>query len=138
MTLIKNILLIFIGLSAGGVISGGVFAFITMIGVIPRLTFRTGTAKYISVVEDSIMLGGILGNIVAVFEPGLPIGIIGLLVYGLFSGIFVGCLSMALAEALKVIPVFVRRVKLTQGLPIVILSIAIAKALGAFYQLYMK
>lgn len=138
MTLIKNILLIIIGLSAGGIISGGIFAFITMIGIIPRLTFRTGTAKSISYVEDAVMLGGILGNVFSVFSPRVPVGIIGLILFGFFAGNFVGCLALALAEALKVIPVFVRRMKLTKGMPVILFVIAIAKALGSFYQLYIR
>lgn len=138
MTLIKNILIVIIGLSAGGVISGGVFAFITMIGIIPRLAFRTGMAKSIVYLEDAVMWGGILGNIFSIFSPRFPVGMIGLIVFGFFAGNFIGCLALALAEVLSVIPVFIRRIKLTQGMPLILLAIAIGKALGSFYQLYLR
>ena len=42
--LIKNLLLIFAGVAGGFSIAGGVFAFIVMIGVLPRLAGRTHTA----------------------------------------------------------------------------------------------
>lgn len=136
--LIKNIVLVFIGLSAGLTVSGGVFAFITMIGIVTRLASRTNTAKYIRFYEDCIVAGGALGNIIFIFQWKLPIGIIGLIIFGLCSGIFVGCLAIALAEVLKAIPVFIKRINLTQGLPYIVLSIALGKGLGAFYQLFIK
>lgn len=41
----RQLLLLFIGLSAGGVIAAGIFAFLAMIGVLPRLVGVTGTKK---------------------------------------------------------------------------------------------
>lgn len=138
MTLIKNIILIVIALAGGVTVSGGIVAFITMLGIIPRLASRTGTAKHMLLYEDCIMLGGIIGNVIAVFAIKIPMGFPGLLVFGIFSGIFVGCLAMALAETVNVIPIFTRRIKLTQGITFVLLSIALGKGLGAFYQLYFR
>ena len=73
-----------------------------------------------------------------VFEISVPFGSAMLAVFGLFTGIFVGCLAMALAETLKVIPVLVQRVKLATGLPFVILAMALGKAVACFYQLYFR
>ena len=39
---------------------------------------------------------------------------------------------------LKVIPVLVQRVKLATGLPLVILALALGKAIACFYQLYFR
>ena len=41
-----HIVVVLAGLIAGAVISGGIFAFIVVIGVIPRLIQRTKTAKH--------------------------------------------------------------------------------------------
>lgn len=137
MTVIKEIILGVIGISGGLVVAGGVFAFITMLQVIPRLSARTGTANKIMLYESSVILGGVLANIIWVFEWKIPLGVIGLFAFGFFSGVFVGCLAVALAEVLDVIPVFSRRIGLKYGVPVIVLFMALGKACGAFYQLVM-
>lgn len=136
MTLVKNAVAFLIAAAGGGVVSGGVFALISLIGVIPRLASRTKTAHYISVYESCVIWGGILGNTAFVFEWQLPGGIPGLFVFGLFCGIYVGCFAMALAETLKVIPIFAMRVRLVQGIPYIVLAIATGKMLGSYYQMF--
>lgn len=132
--LIKNLLLIIIGLAGGFTIAAGVFAFITMIGIITRLASRTKTAHYISVYETVVILGGIIGNVVIIFQWNLAIGNIGLGIYGFFSGVFIGCLAIALAEVLKVLPIMVKRIGLKKGLPYVITAIALGKCFGTLLQ----
>ena len=136
MILIKNILLCLIGVSGGFIIGGGVFAFITMLGVFPRLADRTNTASNIKLYETAIMWGGCVGNIILIFDLECRLGVLILLLFGLFSGVFVGCLAMTIAEALKVIPIFVDRVKLKYGLAFIILAIALGKGLGTLYQFW--
>ena len=41
----QNVALGFLGLSAGGIIAAGVFAFLAIIGVFPRIMGRTGTKR---------------------------------------------------------------------------------------------
>ena len=45
--LLRQLLLAFIGLCAGGVIAAGVFAFLAIIGVFPRLIGKSKTNKHI-------------------------------------------------------------------------------------------
>lgn len=134
--LIKSILLCSIGLAGGIAIGGGIFAFITMLGVFPRLADRTNTANYIKTYESAIIWGGSLGNIVIIFDIKIIFGIPFLLIFGLFSGIYVGCLAMALAEVLKVIPIFAERAKLKYGMVYVMLAIAIGKGIGSLFQFW--
>ena len=47
MILLRQILLGIIGLSAGGIIAAGVYAFLAIIGVFVRLMGKTGTRKHI-------------------------------------------------------------------------------------------
>lgn len=137
--LVKNLLLIIISVSGGLISAAGVFAFITMIGIFPRLASRTNTSAYIYYYETAIIAGGTVGNFITVFFPKLSVvSGMGLLLFGFFSGIYVGCLSMALAENLKVIPVLVNRIGLKQGLPWMIAALGFGKALGSFYQFYMR
>jgi stage V sporulation protein AB len=119
------------------VVAAGVFSFITLLGVVNRLASKTSTAKHIVLYENMVILGGILGNTWFVYQWDLPFGVIGLILYGLFSGIFIGCQAMALAEVLDVIPVFAKRIKIKYGMPYIVASIAIGKAVGAFFQLYV-
>lgn len=134
--LINDIILIFIGLTAGIVVAAALFAFLTMIGVLIRLASRTNTANYIGLYEDMAVLGSCIGNIILLFEIHVPVGTIGLIFIGLFSGSFVGCLAVALEEVIQVFPIFMHRIKLKIGMPILVLCLAIGKGIGAFYQLF--
>lgn len=139
----QSVLLAIIGLASGVAVASGVFAFITMIGVVTRMAARTKTVKHVLLYEDMVVLGGTIGNLAAVFgdklffwlrNPGIEAVLIPL--FGIFSGVFVGGLSMALAEVLQVFPIFTRRIKLKYGLSAVIVCFAIGKAFGALYQMY--
>ena len=44
---VRQVILAFAGLSAGGVIAAGIFAFLVMIGIFPRLIGKTKTRKHI-------------------------------------------------------------------------------------------
>ena len=127
-----QILMAVIGLSAGMVVAGGLFSFISGLGVISDFADRTHTGEYIMLYEDSVALGGILGNLFFIYQIEIPYGAWIVPVFGLFGGIFVGCWSMALAEILDVFPIFVRRVKLLRGIQYVILGVALGKGLSAF------
>lgn len=132
----ETILLTVLGLSAGFAVSCGIFAFISMIGIPPRLAGRMHTAKHISLYEDMIIAGGIWGNLVTVLKPPLIGGNFLLGIFGIFSGIFVGCMALALAEALKAIPVMAHRISLKKGLPVLIIAVAAGKFFGAVYQFF--
>jgi stage V sporulation protein AB len=132
------IFLAMIGLTAGFVVAAGIYAFITLIGVLTRLAIRTNTANRIHLYEDLVVLGTAMGNIILLFEVKIPFGIVGLIVFGLFSGGFVGCLAIALEEVLQVFPVLTYRIRLKVGIPFIVLCLAIGKALGAFYQLVVN
>ncbi len=145
--LIRELALWIIGLSAGGIIAAGVFAFLAIIGVFPRVIGKTGTQRHILLYETIIILGGILGNILDLYEFPLPIAAntarflgaeagrlaagTALSVFGFFVGIFVGCLAMSLAETLKAMPVITRRLRLAVGLQYLILSISLGKLAGS-------
>lgn len=132
--LIRQILLGIIGLCAGGVIAAGVFAFLAIIGVFPRLIGKTKTTGHILMYETFIILGGIIGNLVDLYEIPIRVGGFAFLaVFGLSVGIFVGCLVMSLAETLKALPVMNRRIRLAVGIQYVILAIGIGKFMGSLF-----
>ena len=97
---------------------------------------------------QSPMAQVILGGLISVFFPFLDlVGLAGriqllkevypyiavaiLIIYGLFAGIFVGCLALAIAEMLDSIPIFSRRMKFRHGVGVVILCMAIGKTVGS-------
>lgn len=136
--LTHNLILVFLGLSAGFGISAGLFSFLVGLGTISDFADRTHTGKYVVLYEDFIVAGGILGNLFWVYEVSwlhfrwlLP-------VYGLFSGIFVGCWSMALADVLNIFPIFIRRAKITTGISALIIAMAFGKSLGALLFFFMR
>ncbi len=132
--LLRQLLLAFIGLCAGGVIAAGVFAFLAIIGVFPRLIGKSKTNKHILLYETVIILGGIVGNVVDLYEfPILFGGNLLLGIFGLSVGVFVGCLVMSLAETLKALPVMNRRIHLAVGIQYVILAIGIGKLIGSLF-----
>lgn len=135
---LTNILLFFIGISSGAVVAAGLYAFLIIIGVITRLVARTQSAEHISLYEDFIVLGATWGNIVYLFEYSPPFNIIGLVLVGTFSGIFVGCLAAALAEIVETIPVFSKRINLTTGLPIIVVVMALGKSIGSLFQIFIN
>ena len=111
--------------------AGGLFSFIVELGVIADFADRTHTGDKVCFYEDCAAVGGILGNLVTVFHTGIPAGLPGLAVFGIFTGIFVGCWAMALAEILNVFPVFMRRARITRYLSFFIVCLAAGKGLGA-------
>ena len=127
----KEILLAVIGLSSGAIVSSGLFSFIASLGVVSDFADRTHTGSKVLLYEDAIILGGSLGNLFWIYQLQIPNGAWLLGIFGLLSGIFVGCWSMALAEILNIFPIFIRRAKILQSVPYIILCIAIGKGLGA-------
>ena len=66
---LKEALLLLAGLAAGSTVAAGVYAFLVVIGVYPRLIGKTATATKgkIFLYETIIALGGLFGNVVDLF-----------------------------------------------------------------------
>lgn len=127
----NQLILGIIGLSSGVATAGGLFSFIIGLGVVSDFADRTHTGEQVLLYENSVALGGILGNIFFIYHIAIPGGAWLLPVFGLLAGIFTGCWSMALAEILNLFPIFIRRVKVIRCIPYIILGMAIGKGMGA-------
>ena len=138
MTVIQYSVLILIGLASGFAVASGIFAFITMLGIIPRLAARRKTANHVVWYETMIIAGGALGITWIMFEIPMPLTSIFLAVYGLFAGVYVGCLVMALAEMLRVIPILVNRLQIKEAFYLIPLAIAIGKITGTLFQYFYQ
>ena len=126
---------------AGVGVSAGTFAFILVIGVVPRIMGRM-EIKDVVLIENVIVLGVVLGNISSTFEVIVynsnfqymdVLGHAVMILYGISTGVFVGCISVALAEILHTFPILFRRFNLNKGLKLVIFSMAIGKVVGCIY-----
>ena len=129
--MLNYIILFLIGLAAGGTVAAGLFAFIVAIGVINRIATRTGTANHIRLYEVMVIAGGIIFNLIYLFSKWVPTGYIGIVFFGLFAGMYVGLQAMALAEVIKTIPILAIRIKLVEGIPYIVVAIAIGKIIGS-------
>ncbi len=133
---IRQVILGIVGLSSGFAVAGGMYAFLIALGVVSRFAGKTHTAKYILYYEDAAAIGGILGNLVSIYAFPVPVGMAGVVSFGLFSGIFTGAWAMALTEIVDAVPIFSRRIRLKTGLPWIILSMALGRTAGALVYAY--
>jgi len=127
----KEIFLIIFSVASGLMVSAGVFAFIAAIGIIPRMAWRTGTRHYVRFYEDVIVLGGLFGTTTMFVDYPLPPWWWLIIAVAALEGVFVGVLAMALTEVLNVMPILMRRTRLTKGLQWIILSFALGKVAGS-------
>ena len=150
---LRGIFLALLGLSFGFTVSGGVFTVLITVGLIPRFAGKMHVAKNVFILEEMVVLGAIAGNLCSVFSDACGLGnwmlskqIFGcsntmavwhviavaiLILFGLFSGIFVGSLALAIAEMLNSIPIFARRIGFRHGLGIAVLAMAVGKLIAS-------
>ena len=134
----QQIFLAFIGFSSGVIIAGGVVGLLIGLSIVPRYAGITHSARHILLYEDITLLGTVIGNLYFLYQWSIPGGPFFLMIYGLFSGIFLGGWIMALAEMADVFPIFSRRIKFSDGLPKAILAVALGKTLGSLLYYYMN
>ena len=134
----QQIFLAVIGFCAGVIIAGGVVGLLIGLSIVPRYAGVTHTGKDILLYEDITLLGIVFGNLFFLYRWPIPGGMVFLGLCGLFSGIFLGGWIMALAEMADVFPIFSRRIKLTNGIRLVVIAVALGKALGSLYYFYQR
>lgn len=147
--MIEYLLLGFGGFSYGLLAAAGVFTVLAAVGLIPRFAGKTHSGRDVILYEEMVIAGTIVGGVASVFgdtwETGklldalpkwadfiwLSGGKLFLGVLGLFCGMFVGCLALAVAEMLDSIPIFTRRIHLKRGIGLAILAMAAGKVTGS-------
>ena len=150
---LRQLLLFIIGISSGLIVSAGVFTGLISVGLIPRFAGKMHVARKIFVLEEMVICGTLVGGFFSIFSDWGMIGrvirehelfgenatqgvwnLIGtvfMIIFGVFAGIFVGCLALAIAEMLNTIPIFARRIGFRHGLGIAILAVALGKLIGS-------
>lgn len=133
-----------IGLSFGALAASGVLTVLMSVGLLPRYAGRTHEANHICFFENMVVLGTMCGtgvSLLGAYVGDSGLGLLGTLLeilYGLFAGVFVGTLALAIAEMLDAFPIFFRRLRLQGGLMWILLAIAAGKTAGSFIYFYFK
>ena len=126
-----------LGITAGAAISGGVLAFLMKIGIYPRMIGSSHTVRLLKFYEWMIILGIICSGIYSEYpDLTLHVGYGFVILWGLCAGMFVGCVSAALAEVLNVFPVLFRRLKVKSGMSFYMVMMALGKMSGAFWYFF--
>ena len=145
---LKIFLLILFGGSFGLLASAGVFTVLVAVGLIPRFADKSHTAGKIILYEEMVIVGTVAGGLVSVFErychfgerlvsAGVSqtvvqsAGTVLVTIFGIFAGMFIGCLALAIAEMLDSIPIFSRRAGFRHGLGIAVCAMAAGKLCGS-------
>lgn len=134
----KWLLMVIFGASFGMLAAAGVFTVLVAVGIIPRFAGFTHTAGKVILYEEMVIFGTITGCIVSLFPEffqwhGSWLAIAAQGIIGLFSGLFVGCLALAIAEMLDSIPIFTRRISFRHGIGVAVLCMAAGKIAGSLF-----
>ncbi|RWR15024.1 stage V sporulation protein AB [Siminovitchia fortis] len=134
MTTIKAVASVFAGLSGGIAVGIGFVAFLTVLGVIPRITQLTKTGKYIRFYEWSVVISVVAASFADLNNFSFPVGACFLIPIGLASGIFIGMLAAALTEVLNVLPILSKRIGMEGLIISLLMALVIGKVAGSLFQ----
>ncbi len=135
---INNFIYLFISFATGAVISSAIFAFLTVIGLIPRLILKTKTEKHISLYENVIILSGLMTSLTYTLHLSFPSPVI-FVWYILFClGVYTGSLAVCLTEVMDILPIIVRKFGMDNDTKLLMVLIGIGKGLGAFVFYFFK
>lgn len=149
MPYLNIILLILAGFSGGFITAAAFVAFISMLGIFPKVAAKTKTANECILYENCLMLGILTAVFVQFFlvydsagiysssPPSMVTGIIFLCLIGLFGGIYIGFLIGGLSEVLNVIPTYARKAHIQKGIGFVIYFLAAGKAVFTLIQFFI-
>lgn len=134
MTIVKAVAVIFVGLSGGIAVGIGFVAFLTVLGVIPRLTQLTKTGEKIHSYEWAVVISVVLASFAGLNNFSYPIGAGILVPIGFANGMFIGMLAAALTEVLNVLPILSKRIGMEGMLISLLMALVIGKLAGSLFQ----
>ncbi|QKY69244.1 stage V sporulation protein AB [Lentibacillus sp. CBA3610] len=123
-----------IGFAAGVAVGAGFVAFLTVLGIIPRLIQLSKTDAFIPVYIASIIFGSLFGVYLSFVDISLNHPLILLIIWGVFHGIFNGMLAAALTEVLNVFPILSKRIRLENKMLWLLMAIVFGKIAGSLFQ----
>ena len=131
--IIKIIFMAFLSLAGGLAVGAGFVAFLTVLGIIPRLTQLSKTMKMIHWYEWAIVLGAVVGTLASLREPIMGLSTLFTIPLGLTGGVFVGMLAAGLTEVLNVFPILAKRIGIEDRIQILMMAIVLGKIFGSLF-----
>ncbi|WP_027724416.1 stage V sporulation protein AB [Tuberibacillus calidus] len=128
-----DVLLIIVGFSGGLAVGCGFVAFLTVLGIIPRLTQLTKTYDAIRKYEWSVILGVLASTWFGLRYSSFSLPGFLLIPIGLAAGMFVGMLAAALTEVLNVFPILAKRLGINEKILLLMMALVLGKVLGSFF-----
>lgn len=125
---------LFVGLASGLAVGSGLVAFLTILGVIPRLVHLTKTQAFFRLYEWSVITGSVIFGWLSLNNFTFQISTVIAIIVGTFTGIFIGMLAAALFEVLNVIPILSKRIGFQEQVIILLMAIAFGKVFGSLFQ----
>ncbi|QKE71751.1 stage V sporulation protein AB [Arthrobacter citreus] len=131
--MIRELFIVFVGFSGGIAVGTGFVAFLSVIGIIPRLTQLTKTIEKIRAYEFAVILGAIFGCWISLRNTVFNLPSIFSVFFGLLAGIFIGMLAAALTEVLNVFPLLAKRIGIQKKIVYLLMAIALGKVFGSLF-----
>lgn len=131
--MLKTIVLIVIGISAGIIVGNAAAAFITLLQIVPRLIQNSDTYLFVKWYEGALVLGMTLFSLIDFTNFTLKLNMYLTIIFGLFFGAFIGVFASALAEVLNVIPVLTKKLEIKEYVFYLLVAIGLGKVMGSLF-----
>ncbi|WP_269813814.1 MULTISPECIES: stage V sporulation protein AB [Paraliobacillus] len=132
--MINKLVDVCIGLGSGLVVGTGFVAFLTMLGIIPRLVTLSKTKKFLHYYEMAVIVGVFFGTYLSFSNYTFYLPNFILVIWGLLHGIFIGMLAAALTEVLNVFPILAKRIRVDHQIIWLMMAIVLGKIIGSLFQ----
>lgn len=132
--IINKLIEIFIGFASGLTVGAGFVAFLTVLGIIPRLVQLSKTEQFVKVYETAVIIGASFGTYLSFTGVTMNASTFLMVVWGAFHGVFIGMLAAALTEVLNVFPLLTKRIGFEDHIIWLLMAIVFGKIFGSLFQ----
>ena len=119
------------GFSAGIVTGTALCAFYIALGVFSKSAASLGLQNTGLLMPANTAAGGLTGAVITLFNFRLPAGEAYAMLFGLFSGVYVGIVIACLAEVTDAIPVVKNFGLMRQAIAFLLLAFVLGKTVGS-------
>ncbi|WP_284141240.1 MULTISPECIES: stage V sporulation protein AB [unclassified Virgibacillus] len=125
---------VIIGFASGIAVGSGFVAFLTVLGVIPRLIQLANNYHLVQLYGICAIAGALFGTYLSFTDIVSKQSIILLLLWGALHGVFNGMLAAALTEVLNVFPILTKRIGIQGYLLWLVMAVVFGKIIGSLFQ----
>ncbi|WP_081415950.1 stage V sporulation protein AB [Peribacillus kribbensis] len=132
--IISILAVILVGLAGGLAVGTGFVAFLTVLGIVPRLTQLTKTVTKARYYEWAVILGAAAGGWFSLRDHTFHLPPLILAGIGTANGVFNGMLAAALTEVMNVLPILSKRIGVQEKIIYLMMAIVLGKVAGSLFQ----